>query len=142
MVTAVLHLNIGTAAGAEPVNQMAGCFGDRHDVIDLHRFCLADQVGRHARPGGGVHFFGVAQNDINLGHCSKGLRLCLGGASSDDQLCIRMITAQFADILPRLAHGLGGDGTGVDDHGVVDTGSRCQFLHRRRFIGVQAATVV
>jgi hypothetical protein len=30
--------------------------------------------------------------------------------------------AQAADVLARLAHGLGGHGAGVDDHGVLDPG--------------------
>ena len=37
VVTAVLDLHIGAATGAKAVDQVAGGFGHRHDVINLHR---------------------------------------------------------------------------------------------------------
>ena len=140
MVAAVLDLHIG-AVPPETVDQMPGGFAHRHDVIDLHPQRIADQVRRrHRGPGRGLHLFGIADDPADFGHGREGFGFRLRGASRDDQRGVWMLAAQAADFLPGLAHGLGGDGTGVDDDSVVQPGFCGQLLHRLGLIGVQAAT--
>ena len=64
-------------------------------------------------------FFRIADNVVDLFHGRKAFGGCLGSASSDDDLGVGVCTAQLADILASLAHSFGGDGAGVNDHGVL-----------------------
>ncbi len=115
MIAAVLHLHIGARPRAETVDQVAGGFRHGHDVIDLHPLGLADEIGRQARPCLGLHLFGIADDQIDLGHGGESLGLGLRGAAGHDQPRVGVFAAQAADFLPGLAHGLGGHGAGVDD---------------------------
>jgi hypothetical protein len=47
------------------------------------------------------------------------LRFGLGSAAGDDQAGIGVLAAQLADLLAGLTDSLAGDGTGVDDDGVL-----------------------
>ena len=139
MIAAVLDLHIGAMA-AKAVDQMARCFPHRHDVIDLHPFGHADQVGRsNPAPGVGLHLFVVADDPGHFGHGGKGLRLCLGRTAGDDDRRARILAVQLADLLLGLAHRLGRDGTGVDDHRIRQPGSSGEVLHRLRLIGIETA---
>jgi hypothetical protein len=121
VVAAVLDLHIGARPGAEAVDQVTGGLGRRHDVIDLHRFAVTDEIGGFGDgpPGPGAHLFQIADDLIDLGHGGKGLRFGLGSAAGDDQAGIGVLAAQLADLLAGLTDSLAGDGTGVDDDGVL-----------------------
>ena len=140
MITAVLNLHIGAAAGAKAVDQMAGGFGDGHNVIDLHLFGLAHEIRGHVLPGLRLHFFGIADHAIHLAHLSKGFGFGLGRAACDDQGRLRVFPTEFANFLTRLAHGFGGDGACVDDDSIVQASLLAEFLHRFGFIGIKPAT--
>ena len=106
VIAAVLHLNIGARARAEPVDQMPGRLRDGHDVIHLHGLCRPDQIWRHGGPGFGLHLLGIADNAIDFFHRSKAVGIGLGGTPRHDQRGVRVLPAQLADILARLAHSL------------------------------------
>ena len=95
---------------------MARRFGHGHDVIDLYLFGRANPKGG---PRLGLHFLGIADNVVDLRHGGKAFGCSLGRASGDNDLGIGMGAAQLANILAGLAHSLGGDGAGVDDHSVL-----------------------
>mmetsp|Transcript_5413 Transcript_5413/g.8584 ORF Transcript_5413/g.8584 Transcript_5413/m.8584 type:complete len:235 (+) Transcript_5413:1798-2502(+) len=130
VVAAVLHLHIGARAGAKAVDQMTSGFGDRHDVVDLHFFGLTNEISGHALPGGRVHFFGVADDFVDLAHGGESLRLDLCGAACDNNLRVRVVAAQAADFLAAFAHGFCGHRAGVHDHGVLKTGGLRHVFHR------------
>ena len=71
--------------------------------------------------------------------CGLGLR----GAAGDDDARLRVVAARLADRLPGLAHGLAGDGAGVEDHGAAfqraEAGAFGLAPHHFGFIGVQPA---
>ncbi len=113
MVAAVLHLHIGAGAILQAIDQMAGGFADRHDVVDPH----PRPVGQGGIGAGG-RFFGVAQDKVDLGHGGEGRGIDLSGAAGDDHLGAGALAPGLADGLARLAHSLAGHGAGVEDDGV------------------------
>src|ERR1700682_5465494 len=100
---------------------MSGSFLDRHDVVDdrLRRVCETERCAR-LRPGRGAEFFGVAKHLIGLGHGGESLRLGLRRAAGNDDFGEWPLAGQRADWLARLAYRFGGDGAGVDHHGIVE----------------------
>jgi hypothetical protein len=66
-------------------------------------------------PGRGRHLLGIADDMVDLGHRGEGLGFGLGGAAGHDDPGGRVLAPQPADVLPRLAHGLGRHRAGVDD---------------------------
>ena len=72
----------------------------------------------------GVPCFGfelevIADDLIDLLHAAIALRIDLRRAAGDDDFCIWIIAAGFADRLPSLAFGFFGHGAGVEDNGVI-----------------------
>ena len=65
MIAAVLDLHIGAAARAEAVDQMAGGFGDRHDVVDMTA-SVSPMKSAQALPCIGCIFLGVADDTRRL----------------------------------------------------------------------------
>ena len=107
MVTTVLHLHIGAAAGAEPVDQVTCGFRDRHDIVDLNLLGLADEIGAfHRGPGLGLHLLGIADDKIDLDHRREGRRFRLRRATGHDHLGVGVVPAQLADLLLGFPHGL------------------------------------
>ena len=97
-----------------PKPSIMACAVSRTDMMSLTWHPLA--LGRaQALEGGGLQFLGVADHGIDLGHGGEALGLDLCGAAGDDDARGRVVAAQLADRLRRLAHGLAGDGAGVDD---------------------------
>ena len=111
MVAAVLHLHEGARAAVDAVDQMRRGVLHRHDVAD------GDFSPRmvEAAPDCAIELFVVAEDAIDLGHVGEGLRLGLRRAAGDDDARSRLLAADLADGLARLAHGLGGHRAGVDD---------------------------
>ncbi len=116
---------------------MARSFTHAHDVIDLHTLCLACEIGGKARPGVRQHLFRIADDMVDLVHCSECFRLCLRGTARDDQARIGVFTAHTANFLAGLAYCLCRDRAGIDHNGVGDASLFGQILHRLRFIGIQ-----
>ena len=86
-----------------------------------------------------LHLLGVADDVIDLGHRREALRLDLRRAAGDDDARSRVLAAQPADRLRRLAHGLGGDRAGVDDDRVVEPGLCGVPAHHLGLVGVEPA---
>ena len=105
MIAAVLHLHIGAGARAEPVDQVAGGFTHRHDVIDHDALCLSNQIRGQAGPCRGLHFFCIADHAGHFGHGGEGFWFGLCRTACHDNGRIRVVAAQAADFLTRLAHG-------------------------------------
>ncbi len=117
MIAAILDLDVGTRARAEAVHHVQSCFLDAHDVVDGDT--LEVRLGEAAECSG-LHFLGVADHMIDLGHVGELLGLDLSGAAGDDDAGVGAIAARPADRLPGLAHGLARDGAGVDDDAVLE----------------------
>ena len=112
VIAAVLHLHVGARARSEAVDEMSGRLAHAHDVVDLHALGAGGRKpGERLRP----HLLGVADDVIDFAQRCKALGLDLRGAAGDDDARRRVLAAQPADGLRRLAHGLGGDGASVDD---------------------------
>ncbi len=117
MIAAVLHLYVGARTRSEALDEMAGGFAHAHDVVDLHALRAGGRKpGERLRP----HLLGVADDVIDFAQRGKALGLDLCGAAGDDDARRRVLAAQPADGLRRLAHGLGRDGARVDDDRVVE----------------------
>ena len=80
MIAPVLNLHIGPVP-AETVDQVACGLGHAHDVV--HQNGLGHTDGRLG-PDLGLHFLGIADDQINLRHRCEPVRIGLGGASRDD----------------------------------------------------------
>ena len=109
MIAAILHLDEGASLAVEAGGQVAGGFGDRHDVGNRHP--------RHRRPAPtlGIQLFGIAQHAGDLWHRRERCRVDLAAqpvtmiwASGRSRRARRMVLA-------RLALGLGRHGAGIDD---------------------------
>ena len=66
--------------------------------------------------------FPVAEYQIDLRHGSKFARRYLSGTAGNDYPGVRVFAAEFADGLPALAFSLAGNGAGVDNDNVVQSG--------------------
>src|SRR5262249_27635634 len=133
VVATILHLQEGAGAAVETVHELRGGFFDAHNVVD------ADALrARHAEIGiaGGLKFFLVADDLIDFGHGGIGFGLHLRGASGDNDAGIGAGAAGLADRLFGLAHGFGGNGAGIDDDGVGQSGFGSARLDCLGFIGV------
>ena len=139
MVTAVLHLHIGARARTKPVDQMPGSFGHGHDIVDLHALRFTHEIRRQPPPCLGLHFLGIADHGVHLGHGGKCLGLGLGGAAGHDEPRIGVFATQFANLLPRLAYRLGGYGAGIDHDGTLKPRLPGKVFHGLGLIGVQPA---
>ena len=115
-------------------------FGNRHDVIDLHRLCaiLSGQPG----PSVWLHFFRVPKHNIHFGHLRKGLRLGLRSATGYDQLGLRVCATQLAYVLLGFAHRLRSHSAGIHHHRISEARLTCQLFHRLGFIHVQPAAMI
>ena len=74
----------------------------------------------------------IAEDEIDLGHVRECVGLGLRGAAGDDDARVGVFAARAADRLPRLAHGFGGDGAGVDEDRVGEPGLFGALLASRR----------
>lgn len=81
--------------------------------------------------------FAVAENQVYFRHFGKLLGRNLSRASGDDNTCIGIFPAEFADGLPALAFSFAGNGASVDDNQVVEAGKL--FLQNFGLITVDAA---
>src|SRR5262249_36872699 len=132
MIASILHLDECARPSFDAVDRVRSHRFDRHNVR------YGDLVGRN--PGSGVEFFLVADNAVDLRHGGKIRSLCLGSTPGHDNALVRLFALEAADCLPRLAHCLTGDSTGVDDSGLIETGRSRFAPDCFRFIGVQATT--
>src|ERR1700722_8457290 len=82
----------------------------------------------------------IAENEIDLGHRGVCVRRDLRGAAGDDEPRSGMRAPRAADRLARLALGLLGDGTSVDDDRVIESGGGGVAADDFGFERVQAAT--
>ena len=114
---------------------MRGGLAHRHDVGDRNARRIVDSEGAIARS---AHLLGIADHGIDLRHGSERGRIDLRGAAGDDDARGGMVAARAADRLARLAHGLAGDGAGIDDHGIREPGLARQRAHHLRFRSVEA----
>ena len=70
-------------------------------------------------PGPRVQLGGVGHQPVDFGHRGELPALDFGRATGDEQAGAGPLAARAADCLASLAHRLGGDGAGIDDHRVV-----------------------
>ena len=132
MVAALLNLYESPLPSFESGNQVF--------VIGIVIENVADN-GFFFQRGGDVlfdfGFFAVAENQIYFRHFGKLLGRNLSRASGDNNACIGIFPAEFADGLPALAFGFAGNGASVDDNQVVEAGKL--FLQNFGLITVDAA---
>ena len=131
MIAALLDLDEGARPSVEAVDQMRRRLPHRHNVGDYDRLAVA-------REAGCVELLGVAQHPVHLRHVGERLRRKLRRAAGDDDAPVRVLAAQLADCLPRLADRLAGHGAGVDDYCVEPGGARFAADHLG-LEGVEAA---
>ncbi len=136
MVAAVLHLQEGAGAVAIAVDEVARRLTHRHDVVDEHD---AIRAPAERGPGLGPQLFVIADHGIDFRHRGEGLRIDLRRAAGDDDGGARIFAPRPADLLARLANGLVGDCTGVDDDRAIETCSVGKTAHRLAFGEVEAA---
>jgi hypothetical protein len=82
----------------------------------------------------------IANHGIDFWHGLPCLRINLGGASGDNDLDIRVITAGFADHLARLFLSFGRDSTGINDNHIIASGLAGMFANNFAFPAIQSAT--
>ena len=117
VIAPLLHLGESTGPALQSANgetPLPG-FVTVHDIGDAEPF----RALAYRAPSRRLHFFGIAQHLVDLGHGGEGLGIDLGGAAGDDDAGSRMAPPQAADGLARLAAGFGGNRAGVDDEGIV-----------------------
>ena len=131
MVASVLDLDECACPALDAVDDVRTHCPHRHDVGD------GDFPGRS--PGPGVEFFLVADDAVDLGHCSETLGLCLRRATGDDDALMRPLALQAADRLPCLPHSFRGYGAGIDDDRVADAARNGLAQDDLRLVGVEPA---
>ena len=129
VVAALLHLHEGSGAAGELGDQVRGGFARGHDV--------GNRGSGAGQPAFRPQFVVVAEHAVNVRQGGPGGWVDLRGAAGDDDAGLGPLARDAADGLAGLAFGLGGNGAGVDDHGVGRAGG--QTAHDLAFIGVQAA---
>ena len=78
--------------------------------------------GAQARSSRRRSFSALPSTLVDLGHGGEAGGLDLRGAAGDDDARLGLLARAPADRLAGLALGLGGDGAGVDHHGVGEPG--------------------
>ena len=139
MIAAILDLHIGPMA-PEAVDQVPRRLAHRHDVVDHDLLGISDQIGRAQRsPGRGLHLLVIADDLGHLGHGGEGLGLGLRGAARHDHRHAGIFARQAPDLLPGLAHRLGGDRAGVHHDRARQAGGLGHLAHGLGLVGVQPA---
>ena len=91
-------------------------------MIDAKGGCAIERrAGR--LPGRAAHLVVIADDAIDFDHLGKHSRLRLRRAAGDDDPRIWPLTLDAANRLPRLRHGLVGDGATVDHDGIAEPGA-------------------
>lgn len=142
MVAAVLDLHKGAGAFGQAVDHVRAVFAHVHDVVDAHLFGAVEAEiirARNPPPLGRIDLFGIAEDQIDLGHPGEGFRFDLCGASRHDQPRARIFPAQAADGLARLAHRLARDRAGIHDYRIIQPRRPGLFADHLPLIGIEAA---
>src|SRR5262249_40374891 len=136
VVAAVLHLHVGTRTRAHALHERVRRLAYRHDVVHANARRVAEV---ESVEGVRLHLLGIADDAIDLRHVGEALRLDLRRTSRNDKARGWVLAPELADGLAGLAHGLGGDRAGVDDHRILEPRCRRVAPHRLGFEGVEPA---
>src|SRR5690606_15528984 len=132
------------AAGPAPLGDDAEGAAVVAAVLDLDPGAgvvaqAVDQPAVVAAPGAEAGLVAVGDDPVDAGQGAEGLGVDLGGAAGDQDGGVRPLAVGAADGLARLAHGLAGDGAGVDHHRVGQPVGPRAGAHDLALPGVQPA---
>ena len=136
VIAPILHLHVGARALAEAGDQMPRRLPHAHDVVDLHARAARQ---RQPRKRFRLELLDIADDVIDFCHRGECFRLCLGGATRNDQSRARLLALQAPDRLPRPPHRLARHRAGVDDDCGAKARGRCMRRHHVALVRVQAA---
>ena len=136
MVTSLLDLEKAAGMRGKTVKHMGRGLTHLHDIADNHRrgiSCL------QRFPGRGRQLVMIADDMVDLGHRVPQFRGDLRRTSGHDNARLGVLPAGAADRLARLALGLGGHRTGIENDGVIQASPARLVLHHFRFPDIEAA---